>query len=117
MTGLPWDHIGLPRTAPHNGTLTSEEAARKIEGIAGTLRHQCYQAILDRGHGGATRDEVEVETGLKHQTATARVRELVQMGVVVETGMKRDTRSGRSAVVCVAYPYRDPLAVSVSVSF
>jgi hypothetical protein len=50
------------------------------------------------GHG-ATRDEVEVALGLKHQTGSVRVLELIQAGFCVEGPDKRLTRSGREAYV------------------
>ena len=87
------------------GSATSAAAAASVAGVTGPLRVQCYTVIHDAGRDGLTRDEVEVATGLKHQTATARVRELVKMGAVRETQRTRLTRSNRSAVVCIAAPF------------
>lgn len=46
-----------------------------------------------------TCDEVEIVTGLKHQTASARIRELALKGLIKDSGKRRLTRSGRKAVV------------------
>lgn len=62
------------------------------EGQARVLR-----AILHSKHG-LTCDEVEVVTGLSHQSASPRVNELVNKGLIVGNG-HRTTRHGRSAVV------------------
>lgn len=59
--------------------------------------------------GGVTCDDVEVYTGLAHQTCSARFRELSScqppfiQKVVLEDGsyLKRKTRSGRRAYVYV----------------
>lgn len=46
-----------------------------------------------------TCDAVEQETGLSHQTASARIRGLVLRDQIVDSGVKAPTRSGRLAVV------------------
>lgn len=98
--------------APHvEGSDTSEGAARSIEGQKLTLRDRVHQALIDAREGsvsglpggtyryGLTDDEIEVLTRLKHQTASARRRELVLLGLVVDSGHRRPTRSGRPATV------------------
>jgi hypothetical protein len=50
----------------------------------------------------ATCDEIEELYTLRHQTASARIRELVQAGKIYDTGLRRDTRSGRKARVYAA---------------
>jgi len=51
---------------------------------------------------GATDDEIEVALGMRHQTASARRRDLVLSGLAKDSGKRRKTRSGRSATVWVA---------------
>ncbi len=46
---------------------------------------------LSAPHRGMTCEELEIELGLRHQTCSARVRELMQEGVVRQCG----SRSGR----------------------
>jgi len=43
--------------------------------------------------------EIEKETGLKHQTASARIRGLVLEGRLVDSGEKRPTESGRCKAI------------------
>ena len=87
---------GLP---PHvRESETSREAAISVKEDALTLRGRVRDTIVPRAHG-ATCDEVEVLTGLRHQTVSARVRELALTGEIVNLGERRLTRSGRGAVV------------------
>lgn len=48
---------------------------------------------------GATCEEVETATGLKHQTAAAQIRHLTEAGLVRASAGRRPTQSGRSAIV------------------
>jgi hypothetical protein len=93
---------GLP---PHEKTRTSKEAAERIAGIAGTLRGKVYELIAASLEYGMTDDEIETVSGLIHQTASARRRELVdKLHLIVDSGRVRKTRSGRNATVWVVAP-------------
>jgi DNA-binding Lrp family transcriptional regulator len=48
---------------------------------------------------GATCDEVEAALSLSHQTASARIRGLFQDGSIQDSGLRRNTRTGRKATV------------------
>ena len=48
---------------------------------------------------GLTTQQAEGVTGLEHSTASARVVELVAAGLLYDSGTRRKTRSGRSAIV------------------
>ncbi len=76
---------------------TSREAAESIEGSAASLRARVYQFIF--ASSGCTCDDIEAALGLRHQTASARVYELVKSGAVIRTAQKKLTRSGRRADV------------------
>jgi predicted transcriptional regulator len=76
---------------------TSREAYDAIQPHAGTLRGKILTSI--RHEGGLTLDEVCWRDGLLHQSASARIRELAQMGEIVDSGKRRKTRSGRNAIV------------------
>jgi hypothetical protein len=78
---------------------TSREAAASIAATLGFLEDVVYGAIKRAGARGVTCDEVEVREALAHQTASARIRGLYLKGLVVESGKKRKTRSGRNAIV------------------
>src|SRR5262245_12590037 len=80
------------------GSDTSIDAADSLdESLLSVLRARIFALIDVRGDHGATCDEVEVVLGLRHQTASARVRELSLGGFIFDTGKRRPTRSGRGA--------------------
>lgn len=83
-------------------TETSTEAYESIQDAMPYLQHQVLKAIRAAGLAGLTSDEVELRTGLPHQTASARVNELHHAGQIRRSGVKRPTRSGRRAWVYVA---------------
>ena len=85
---------GVP---PHSNRSTSLEAALSIKEDAKTLRAKVLRFIS--GAGGATCDEAEESLGMRHQTASARVRELAITGDIIDRGRRRLTRSGRKAIV------------------
>jgi hypothetical protein len=68
------------------------------------LRRRVYFMIARRKLHGATCDEVEVVLELRHQTASARIRELVLTDFVFDSGIRRLTRSGRYARVYIRTP-------------
>lgn len=81
---------------------TSQAAAESIKGTAASLRAQVLSEIKSNGIFGLTCDELENMTGMRHQTASARCRELELMKLVIKTHVKRHTRSGRQARVYIA---------------
>jgi hypothetical protein len=92
------------RNAP---TGTSEPAARRIEGGAGTLRERILGYLRGRGPDGATDDEAETALCIKPQTYTPRRHELVTLGLVIDSGRRRRTASGRHAAVWIAAEHAD----------
>jgi hypothetical protein len=95
---------GVP---PHEALDTSIEAAHRIVPDIGRLQSEVLAFIAARGPaitsrhsgGGATCWEVEEELELRHQTASARIRELVLKDFVRDSSVRRLTGSGRRAVV------------------
>jgi predicted transcriptional regulator len=77
-------------------------------GNAASIRATILEHI--RTTGNATCDEIEIRFGLRHQTASARVRELSLMKAIKDSGNRRDTRSGRSARVYVVNT--EPVAIA-----
>lgn len=47
----------------------------------------------------STCDAVEVALEMRHQTAAARIRDLVKAGILRDSGRTAPTRSGRKAVI------------------
>lgn len=88
--------------APHAAnSATSRAAGASVNRVS--MRERVYDHILTySGAGwwhGATDDEIEQDLDLIHQTVSARRRELVLLGKVVDSGRTRPTRSGRQATV------------------
>ena len=73
--------------------------------IMGTLR-------LVRNKRGATCEELEGILGMKHQTCSARLRDLAILGAIERTGTLRPTSSGRMAAVWRAVYRPWELAIS-----
>ena len=80
------------------GNDTSMAAAARIEHTAASMRAKVVEHIRDQPDG-ATCDEVEVALGMRHQTASARVREAFLAGQIEMTADRRTTRSGSTARV------------------
>ena len=98
------DSIRLPLTPParHNAPAgTSRVAADRIAGHAKDLRARVLAFIVEQGPHGATDDEGETARRIKCQTYTPRRGELVALGLVVDSGRRRNTASGRPAAVWV----------------
>ena len=79
---------------------TSRRAAQFIRSEAPTMRVAVLAFIQTMGEQGATDEEIEDALGYKHQTASARRNELMNMGLIKKNG-KRPTTSGCSADVWV----------------
>ncbi len=103
MTQLDFESYAYNGKAPSvAGSDTSEAAADSVQSASGRLRAVVFAHVKRCGAGGATCDEVEAALEMRHQTASARVRELVLGGHLRDSGQRRQTRSGRNAAVWVA---------------
>jgi predicted transcriptional regulator len=80
-------------------TDTSRAANRSVEHVKPLFRERLLDMIRAANEHGVTCDELEAISGLRHQTASARVNELAKVGSIVDSGTKRTTRSGRKATV------------------
>ncbi len=89
-------------TPPHvPGSDTSLAAARSIaRGITATHRRLLALFELAKDYG-YTDDEMERALEMRHQSVSARRRELVLLGKVVDSGKRRVTSSGRTAAVWI----------------
>jgi len=84
---------------------TSREAAQSILPAVGTLQSKVLGIFKDVKEYGKTCDDIEYILSGRHQSISARIRELVQLGHIVDSGRRRKTRSGRNAAVYVAVEY------------
>lgn len=91
-----------PPTAPFSNPMTSKEAAEAIQPTLGAIESKVLGFIVGRKRIGATCDEVERLLGFRHQTASARIYDLAQKGLIQDSGDRRETSSGRRAIVWVA---------------
>jgi Fic family protein len=83
----------------HRGNLESADAYKKIRHTAASYRESIYKYI--KLGGGLTCEEIEIMTGWKHQTVSARISELKRDGRIISIG-KRETKSGCKAAVYVS---------------
>lgn len=81
---------------------TSLSAAIAIEASANSLRGRTYRMLVRRGSNGATDHEIQHLSGMNPSTQRPRRIELVERGLVKDSGITRPTPSGRSAVVWIA---------------
>lgn len=88
MTGAPY----IP------GSDTSEEAAEAIEPRLSLLQ-ELVLVVLRHRPNGLTDEEMQTEAVMQPSTQRPRRVELVAQGLVEDSGTRRKTRSGRSAVV------------------
>ncbi len=93
-------HPGDPTRGFHGGNAESNAAHASLPNKA-ALRERIVIWIGKRGARGATGDEVEIASGLPHQTVSARITEAKHLGLIAPNGERRPTRSGRNAAVLV----------------
>lgn len=82
---------------------TSREAIKSQKDKAPT---DCAAILsqLKRKPTGLTCDELETLLSMSHQTASARLRDLVMRGDIQDSGKRRKTRTGRTAIVWTVVP-------------
>lgn len=84
----------------HGGADTSLAAHRsKSDEGRLAMRARLLGFIGARGAQGATADEVERALVLPHQSASARLSEMLRDGAIHDSGRRRKTRQGRAARV------------------
>lgn len=98
----------LPPTAPSVPVDTSEMAADEIEDHRGRLAKQVLGYIRRHADTGVSSDAIEEALGLRHQTCSARIRELVLAGLVQDTGIRVENRSKRRAIAWVPVELKSP---------
>lgn len=92
-----------PQRRPSAGPRSTKRAA--AESIAPHKSRLCERVlafIRGRGARGATDEETTLGLAMRSDTARARRCELADTGLVIDSGQRRPTLSGRRAVVWVA---------------
>jgi len=82
---------------PASNETTSRSAAEAIKPDRNRLRARVLRHLAISG--GATCDEVCEALGMGGNTARPRIRELVLLGRIADSGLTRPTASGRRAIV------------------
>lgn len=97
-----------PVGAPfQHGSDTSRDAAIHVAKNIKQRRADAHLAIIRAGETGATWDELVERYGFS-PTGNGRITELVELGLVVDSGRRRKTRSGSSATVWISVPAVTP---------
>ena len=81
---------------------TRREAGRSIDAHLQRLQAAVLGFVEERGPRGATDEEIRLGLELSGDTARARRCELRDAGLIVDSGRRRKTRTGRRAVVWVS---------------
>lgn len=84
--------------APHSNDTTSKDAAQSIAPHLSKLEAKVWSVFT---LGPRTADFVAGFLGMRTQTVTARIRALVQAGMLKDSGMRGRTTSGRTAILWV----------------
>ena len=95
-----------PKEPGYVDTDTSKAAAEAVSPRVAGIRARVLRFIEQQGP--STCDQVEEALALRHQTASARVRELFLMGRLKDTGDRRRTRSGHYAILWQAQNENQP---------
>lgn len=90
---------------------TSRAAALTMLATATTLQAKVYQMIQSRTDAGMTDEEIQEALSLRIPTEVARRRELVLLGVIEDSGRRRQNESGRDAIVWWVVPERTQLSL------
>jgi hypothetical protein len=85
---------------------TSFASAAAIVPRKRTLRGQVLGFIHSQGFAGATDYEIETALKMLGNTVRPRRRELEQMGIVLDSGKRRPTQTGRDAIVWITIDHR-----------
>lgn len=84
---------------PSSGPKTSKQAAERISGSAASLRRKVLEFIRTRGARGATDSEIQDCLEMDGDTERPRRWELRKAGLIVDSGIRRETKTGRASIV------------------
>lgn len=86
----------------HKGADTSVEAQKSADfNERARTKLAIMRQLRHRAELGMTCHEIELVLGLQHQSASARITELVRDGYIKDSGQRRYTRTNRKARVYV----------------
>ncbi|MDY0169427.1 MAG: hypothetical protein RBS80_22985 [Thermoguttaceae bacterium] len=99
-------------TPPAVAAETRRESRQEIAPHTDDMRGEVLAALVTRGRRGATDEELARELSMRGDTERARRVELRDAGLVIDSGRRRPTSSGRRAVVWIAATADQPAARS-----
>jgi hypothetical protein len=85
----------------HGGNADSLAAYASLDETTKEALQDQIEALVSEAPSGMICDDVEVAMGLRHQTASARITELLASNRLIRTALRRETRSGRKAGIVV----------------
>lgn len=88
----------------HDAPQTSHDAADTAKLRVGTLRYDVHRSIRFAGIEGRTDDELEEILVKSHQSVSAARNTLANDGLIVDSGVRRPTRTGNDAIVWIIAP-------------
>lgn len=88
--------LSYPEVPGHKRQDTSAAAAMAMESSAGTIRSRCLRCLDGRD---LTADEVADILNLSILTVRPRMTELLRMGKIEDSGLRRFNASGKKAIV------------------
>ena len=88
-----------PKTSQNTDAQTRQQEREKAVALKRSPRQFIYEWLVRRSSFGGTDEEIQTALQLDPGTARARRGELVRMKLIVDSGIKRATRSGRPARV------------------
>lgn len=88
----------------HDAPQTSHDAAANAKLKVGSLRYDVHRSIGFAGIEGRTDDELEEILVRSHQSVSAARNTLVNDGLLVDSGIRRKTRTGNDAIVWIITP-------------
>ena len=88
-------------TPYHPNASKLDEAAARIAASLGPRARSVFEYVRRCGPLGATCAEAEIACNLRNQQCSPRFVELAAAGLIVDSGKKRSTQTGRRAVVYV----------------
>ena len=95
-----FDTDAYRKTPTNEGVDTCVLSREKLNRNRNEYRKKVYDAIYF-SKIGATCDEIELMLNMRHQTASCMITFLKDDGFVCDSGLRRNTRTGRKAIVWV----------------
>ena len=100
------DPSAFPDAPAQRHSPTSVDAADQIKGVSGKMRRIVLDVIRGFASVGCSDEEGMLNCAMPASTWRPRRVELVNAGLVVDSGKTRKTKSGRKAVVWISSGFR-----------